>query len=423
MREETSQELQRLRVEQDTLCNCLESAGYVSSKAFTLELRKVERVNANAAKKQSVTSIVTSTPGRTGFSSSPGGVPSSTQSRRFSIELQLPADSPAAVRSLSAPTRSSGSRSRTPSGARRSQLQVPAVPLDPNDLFSISQPLLTKHKGPETPLCKQIQKKALAEVEAHIRKNATPDKWAGPATPLHGALKAGSRDLVHLLIDNKADVNASDEKGVGVLHHACFNGQVDFVTTLLESQADPNQQDRHGQTPLFFAPTRAVCEMLFQHLCDTNLVNTNGQSALHLAGRAGFGEVLLWMSKNVPRAFLELKDIHGWSPADYARRSKIPESVLKRLVYFGDELLRRQDRAEGYEERYPSRSEENEQRNALQPTLRYPETPASRYPETPATPASRFPESPPLRNSLTPGSRSSLMPAARSSQMGFLADT
>ena len=52
------------------------------------------------------------------------------------------------------------------------------------------------------------------------------------------------------------------------------------------SRAQVDASDRHGQTPLFFAPTREMCKLLMENRADVNRVNAKGQTALHLAGMA-----------------------------------------------------------------------------------------------------------------------------------------
>lgn len=71
-------------------------------------------------------------------------------------------------------------------------------------------------------------------------------------TPLHRAAECGSPDVVRLLLDRGADINARDElNGVTPLHLAAEHGRVDIVKVLIRHGADVTIQNRKGKTPLF----------------------------------------------------------------------------------------------------------------------------------------------------------------------------
>jgi len=68
--------------------------------------------------------------------------------------------------------------------------------------------------------------------------------------PLHHAALNGDLDLVKLLVDNRADVNAASVTGYAPLHLAMAGGYQDVARLLLERGARVNARDRHGNTPL-----------------------------------------------------------------------------------------------------------------------------------------------------------------------------
>lgn len=144
-------------------------------------------------------------------------------------------------------------------------------------------------------------------------------------------MQAGRLDLVQTLLRERASPNETDDKGVALLHLATFAGQGNLCKVLLNARGEVNVTDQHGQTPLFFAPTRALCEALHQRKADTNLLNHKGQSALHLASRAGLGDVLMWLSTHVSKALLELRDMHGATAAYYARVAGLQPEIIQRL--------------------------------------------------------------------------------------------
>ena len=72
-------------------------------------------------------------------------------------------------------------------------------------------------------------------------------------TPLHWAALRGHKDVVALLLANRAKVNAKENSGVTPLHLAASEGHQDVAELLLANKADINAQDNDGYTPLYEA--------------------------------------------------------------------------------------------------------------------------------------------------------------------------
>jgi hypothetical protein len=73
-------------------------------------------------------------------------------------------------------------------------------------------------------------------------------------SPLMLAAVSNQPDLVDLLVDSGADVNAKVRWGATSLHWACWRGSADAVDALLHRGADVNaRSDNDGSTPLFWA--------------------------------------------------------------------------------------------------------------------------------------------------------------------------
>ena len=73
------------------------------------------------------------------------------------------------------------------------------------------------------------------------------------ATPLQGAAVMQRVDLARLLLDRGAKVNSRGEGGASPLHEAAGNGQIELAKLLLEHGADVNAKDDEGKTPLTIA--------------------------------------------------------------------------------------------------------------------------------------------------------------------------
>jgi ankyrin repeat protein len=55
------------------------------------------------------------------------------------------------------------------------------------------------------------------------------------------------------LIDQGANVDATDSNGMTALHHACVNGHYEVAKLLLERNADKEIAYKPGLTPLYCA--------------------------------------------------------------------------------------------------------------------------------------------------------------------------
>ena len=66
-------------------------------------------------------------------------------------------------------------------------------------------------------------------------------------TPMHRAAWNGNKNVMQLLLDRGAELNAVDQDGWTPLHGATLHGHKDVVQLLLERGADPNIATRPGR--------------------------------------------------------------------------------------------------------------------------------------------------------------------------------
>jgi len=119
-------------------------------------------------------------------------------------------------------------------------------------------------------------------------------------TPLHGAAWYGYKDVVELLLANKADANAIDKDGKTTLHWAAAAGHKDIVELLLANKADVNMKDGVVLTPLHYAARNGhkdIVELLLANKADVNAKASDGWTPLHSAARNGHKDIVELLKK------------------------------------------------------------------------------------------------------------------------------
>lgn len=93
-------------------------------------------------------------------------------------------------------------------------------------------------------------------VEALLQAGAAvnqPARNPSQVTPLHSAVAGRNAQIVELLLEHSARVNARQNGGFTPLHAAAQNGDLEIVTLLVEAGADINLREYEGKSALDFA--------------------------------------------------------------------------------------------------------------------------------------------------------------------------
>ncbi|XP_077991605.1 uncharacterized protein LOC144445836 [Glandiceps talaboti] len=96
-------------------------------------------------------------------------------------------------------------------------------------------------------------------------------------------------EFVESMVDNHADINATDKHGQSILHEVARVWETDVAAFLIEKGADVNQGDDFGRTPLHIAAAVDYPDMvncLLDHGADIEaLTKGEKQTPLHYAGK------------------------------------------------------------------------------------------------------------------------------------------
>ncbi len=109
-------------------------------------------------------------------------------------------------------------------------------------------------------------------------------------SPLFYICKEGRSELLKLLLENKADINETDNFRQTPIFYASRDGKTDMVRTMLEYKANPNHKDKAEQTALFYAARDNRLETvkaLVEGGANVNIADGKKQTALYFARKSG----------------------------------------------------------------------------------------------------------------------------------------
>ncbi len=133
----------------------------------------------------------------------------------------------------------------------------------------------------------------LREVRKLLDFGINANWWASRynhETALHASAQEGFADILKLLLDRGADVNASTKIGATPLMRAARNGRSEIVRVLLRSRADVQMKDSKGLTALHYAAEMGrdeTMKLLLQNGAAVNAKTSDGHTALQLAADRG----------------------------------------------------------------------------------------------------------------------------------------
>jgi ankyrin repeat protein len=138
--------------------------------------------------------------------------------------------------------------------------------------------------------------KLLIEHKAEI--DATTDK---NETPLHIAAQNSCYEIVQLLIEYKADINAKTDRKETALHIASKNNFCKIFQILIENKANIDATTDKNETPLHFAAQNScyeIVQLLIDYKADINAKTNRKETALHKASKNNFFKIVQILIEN-----------------------------------------------------------------------------------------------------------------------------
>ncbi len=136
-------------------------------------------------------------------------------------------------------------------------------------------------------------------IEQLLQEGADVNASDEMGTALHWAILLAHKDVVRLLLERGAEPNAEGTTGTP-LYAAALKGDIESVTLLLQYGAEPNggftatAETANRSTPLHQAASNGYVEivgLLLERGADPNLVTLDGTAPLHDAAKAGHLEI------------------------------------------------------------------------------------------------------------------------------------
>lgn len=163
---------------------------------------------------------------------------------------------------------------------------------------------------------------ALLEKGADVNIRATDsEKGIEQFTALHIAAANGHVEILQILLDHKAFVNAQDKSGLTPLMAASEMGNNVAVILLLDKGAEINQQDYEGLSPLLLsamAGRHDVARILLSHEADVDLADGSFLTPLMIAAQQGDTEMVEILIENGANVKLR-RGANGYRAVDVAK--------------------------------------------------------------------------------------------------------
>ncbi|XP_076684312.1 uncharacterized protein LOC143377171 [Andrena cerasifolii] len=161
-------------------------------------------------------------------------------------------------------------------------------------------------------------------------------------SPLHYAAINGEVELVRVLLDKGAKVDARNSHGKTPLHNGVTSRKTEIVELLLNKGANVNHRDNSDITSLHLAAengTEDIIELLLVRGANVNAKTQDGKTPLHIAVERGYIVIVKYLEQ--PGVSVNLIYTHkaqkGYTPLRLAIEERY-EQVVKLLLDYGGSI-------------------------------------------------------------------------------------
>jgi ankyrin repeat protein len=126
-------------------------------------------------------------------------------------------------------------------------------------------------------------------------------------TPLERALSKGDRSQLECFLKAGVDPNHKDKKENSILYNAVKNRHYDLVSLLLSFKANPHFINSNGDSAVHLAVRNAdleMCKVLLDKGASISHKNVRNQTPVGIAVKENFEELVLFFYSKSPEAFL-----------------------------------------------------------------------------------------------------------------------
>jgi len=139
-------------------------------------------------------------------------------------------------------------------------------------------------------------------------------------------------NIVKMLLEEGADVNAPDKGGMTALHYAVMAENEAIVQMLVAKGSYLNGRNDNFETPLSVAVAQRnvnIVNILLHKYANVNISDAFGNTPLHCAATLGFVDIVTALLENGKDVDLDAKNVEEYTPLMLAIKNKFEDIALQ----------------------------------------------------------------------------------------------